>query len=109
MIEGIRFMKESKESFINRWLTTFTIDKNKINISRDQVIEALEKHNIESRPVWKPMHSQPFYKGFKYVSCNKEDVSLSLFNQGICLPSGSNLKLDDQLKIIGIIKSLIQN
>ena len=79
-----------------------------VGISRNQIIDALEKENIESRPVWKPMHLQPLYKGCKYVSTSHEDVAKRLFEQGLCLPSGSSLTLKDQNRIIDIILSLVK-
>ena len=102
-IEGLDFMPEAPNSKSNRWLTTLTVDPQKTGINRTQIIEALEKENIESRPVWKPMHLQPLYKDCDYVAVNKEDVSSKLFKNGLCLPSGSNLNRDDQNRIIDIV------
>ena len=106
-IDGIEFMTEAVYCRSNRWLTTLVIDKSKTGFSRDKIIKALEEENIESRPVWKPMHLQPFYKNYEYI-CNKNiDVSAELFNNGICLPSGSSLEESDQGRIIDIILSLV--
>jgi len=102
-IEGLDFMPEAPNSKSNRWLTTLTVYPQKTGINRTQIIEALEKENIESRPVWKPMHLQPLYKDCDYVAVNKEDVSSKLFKNGLCLPSGSNLNMDDQNRIIDIV------
>jgi pyridoxal phosphate-dependent aminotransferase EpsN len=102
-IEGLDFMPEAPNSKSNRWLTTLTVDPQKTGINRTQIIEALEKENIESRPVWKPMHLQPLYKDCDYITVNKEDVSSKLFKNGLCLPSGSNLNRDDQNRIIDIV------
>ena len=76
--------------------------------SRDKIIEVLEKENIESRPVWKPMHMQPLYQNFEYVKLNYCDVSAELIENGLCLPSGSNLTELDQNRIIDIILSLAE-
>jgi pyridoxal phosphate-dependent aminotransferase EpsN len=97
-IDGFTFMQEADYGQSNRWLTTLTVDENIADISRTQIIDALEKENIESRPVWKPMHLQPLYKGCEYVSTSHEDVAKRLFEQGLCLPSG---------RIIDIILSLV--
>ena len=106
-IQGINFMQEANYGSSNRWLTTLTVDEKITGISRNQIIEALEKENIESRPVWKPMHMQPLYKKHEYVTVNHRDVSAELFQNGICLPSGSSLTKADQGRIIDIILSLI--
>ena len=106
-LDGFVFMQEAKNCFSNRWLTTLLIDSNKSGIDRDDIIRALEEENIESRPVWKPMHLQPLYKKNLYVKSGKKDNSADLFMKGICLPSGSNLDKKDQYKIIEIIKSLL--
>ena len=102
-IEGLDFMPEAPKRKSNRWLTTLTVDPQKTGINRTQIIEALEKENIESRPVWKPMHLQPLYKDCDYISVNNEDVSRKLFENGLCLPSGSNLYMNDQKRIIDIV------
>ena len=68
-------------------------------------MEFLKEKNIESRPVWKPMHLQPLYKKNKFITSKDKDESKSIYNNGICLPSGSSLTIENQLKIIDIIKS----
>ena len=105
-IDGFTFMQEAAYGKSNRWLTTLTINSQKTGIDRNQVIEALEKENIESRPVWKPMHMQPLYEKCEYVKSDTRDVSAELFEKGLCLPSGSSLKEKDQNRIIDIILSL---
>jgi len=107
-VSGIEFMQEAAYGKSNRWLTTLTIDNQKTGIDRNQVIEALEKENIESRPVWKPMHMQPLYENCEYVKSNARDVSAELFENGLCLPSGSSLSEEDQNRIIDIILSLMK-
>ena len=102
-IEGIEFMPEAKYGRSTRWLTTLTVVPSITGITRTQIIEALEKENIEARPVWKPMHLQPLYKDCEYVSVGNEDVSKRLFENGLCLPSGSNLSPEYQDRIIDII------
>lgn len=101
-IPGITFLKEPEKSYSNRWLTTIVIDPSKTKgISREIVRLSLAEINIESRPLWKPMHLQPVFKTFPYYG---NEVASSLFNQGLCLPSGSNLSLSDLNSVIAQIK-----
>tara|TARA_Y100001970_G_C14249835_1_gene870988 strand:+ start:2775 stop:3896 length:1122 start_codon:yes stop_codon:yes gene_type:complete len=109
LIEGITFISENNDCKSNQWLTTLTIDGKKTGFNRDKIIQILNNENIESRPVWKPMHLQPLYKNFNYVRNKNKDVSAELFNSGICLPSGSNLTKTDQDRIIDIILSQVNN
>ena len=106
-IDGFMFMKEADYGKSNRWLTTLTVDKNEAGVSRAQIMDALEKENIESRPVWKPMHLQPLYKGYGYVTARDGDISAQLFKNGLCLPSGSSLSKEDQDRIIDIILNCV--
>ena len=89
-IKGITFQTEPDSSyFSNYWLTAILIDPALTGgISREDVRLALEAENIESRPLWKPMHLQPVYQGVKFYGSG---VCEKLFEQGLCLPSGSNL------------------
>ena len=107
-IEGFQFTAEASNEKSNRWLTTLSIDNKKTGITKDKIIDALEKENIESRPVWKPMHLQPFYKKEKFVKSGLLDNSAKFFENGLCLPSGSSLSIEDQKRIMSIIKSLIK-
>ena len=92
---NVEFMPEIKDSKGNRWITTILV-KNPYKI-----IEALEKENIESRPLWKPMHLQPIFKN----SLREVDgVSENLFENGLCLPSGTAMKNEDIERICNIIK-----
>ena len=107
-IDVIEFMPEAPNNRSNRWLTTLTVYSKKVGINHTQIIDALEKENIESRPVWKPMHLQPLYKDCDYITADEEDVSANLFKNGLCLPSGSNLSYQDQARVIDIIESMIR-
>ena len=108
-IEGIYFMEEAEFSRSNRWLTTFTVNPKITGVNRTKIIKALEKENIEARPVWKPMHLQPLYLGCEYVKAGEEDVSRRLFELGLCLPSGSSLSIEDQDRIIDIVLSVLNS
>ncbi|MEC5145441.1 aminotransferase class I/II-fold pyridoxal phosphate-dependent enzyme [Chitinophaga sp. 212800010-3] len=100
-LPGISFQPEPDNCHSNRWLTTLLIDPNVTNgITRETIRLALEKENIESRPLWKPMHLQPvFADAPAYVN----GVSEELFNNGLCLPSGSNLTAEDLTRVLTII------
>lgn len=103
-LPGISFLPEPQGSFSNRWLTTITIDaKTSGGISRESVRLALEKDNIESRPLWKPMHLQPIFAQCAFYG---DGVSEKLFDEGLCLPSGSNLLKADLERVAAIIKAL---
>ncbi len=104
-IEGVKLLEEPSEDFYsNFWLTTILIDENKTQgITRENLRSAFEKENIESRPLWKPMHLQPVFEKYpKYLN----GVSEKLFKTGLCLPSGSNLSEDDKERIKSVIKSI---
>ena len=105
-IVGLEFMPMASYGMSNCWLTTLLINEDIAGFNRDFVIAELEKENIESRPVWKPMHLQPLYKEFEYFISEKGDISQMLFNNGLCLPSGTSLSIDDQERIIDIILSI---
>lgn len=91
----------------NYWLSVMTL-KEGCKVEPLDIILALEKENIESRPVWKPMHLQPFYKNCKFVSIvdGNKSVAEDLFLRGICLPSDTKMSKEDMNKIIKIIKGL---
>jgi pyridoxal phosphate-dependent aminotransferase EpsN len=104
-ISGIHFMPELENTYSNRWLTALIIDKNQTGVSVSELLESLGNENIEARPVWKPLHMQPLFEGMKYYSHGEdESVSEKLFANGICLPSGSNMNEEDQLRVINCIK-----
>jgi dTDP-4-amino-4,6-dideoxygalactose transaminase len=103
-IKEIRFLEEPDGFFSNRWLTTVLIDSLKVN--REDIRLALAAENIESRPLWKPMHLQPVFKGFPaYINGTSE----TLFNAGICLPSGSNMTNGDLRRVVDVIHSILPN
>ena len=97
---GISFQEEGAGSFSNRWLTCILIDPTEHKVGREEIRLALEEHNIESRPLWKPMHLQPV---FSKAPCYGGEVSEKLFNTGLCLPSGSALTEADIQRVVDII------
>lgn len=101
-IKGIVFQSEFEGAYANRWLTTILIDPAKTGFDREKLRLTLEKENIESRPLWKPMHMQPVFQEYpSYTS----GVSEKLFETGLCLPSGSNLTAQQLSGIVEIIKN----
>jgi len=99
-INEIQFLMEPEGLYANRWLTTIVLDDYE---KRETIRLALLAENIESRPLWKPMHLQPVFKDYpKYVNNTAED----LFAKGLCLPSGSNLSNQQQQRVIETIRKL---
>ena len=96
-VPGISFLPEPEGFFSNRWLTTIQVDPEKSNgITRETIRLALEKENIESRPLWKPMHLQPVFAGYPYFG---HTVAEKLFDNGLCLPSGSGMSDEDRERV----------
>lgn len=102
-LPGIRFMPEAPWGRATRWLTCLTIDPERFGANREAVRLALEAENIEARPVWKPMHLQPVFADCEYIG---GAVAETLFRDGLCLPSGSNLSEDELERIAGIVRSV---
>ena len=102
---GITFLPEPEGSFSNRWLTTILMDpKHNMSICRTKVCNALAQDQIEARPLWKPMHLQPVYKGFPTAGGKTAE---SLFQNGICLPSGSAMTDDDRDRIAEMLLAVL--
>jgi dTDP-4-amino-4,6-dideoxygalactose transaminase len=104
-IEGVDvFEAPNEDYFANYWLSAITIDATKTKgITRETLRLALEAENIESRPLWKPMHLQPIFSNYPYYG---NQVAETLFETGLCLPSGSNLTDIDCERISKVIKSV---
>lgn len=100
-IKGVSFVEDpGPEYFSNRWLTTILIDPEITGVDRESVRVSLERENIETRPLWKPMHLQPVFRDCPaYVN----GVSEALFEKGLCLPSGSNLTDEDKERVINCL------
>jgi dTDP-4-amino-4,6-dideoxygalactose transaminase len=104
--DGIHFQPEPQGYFSNRWLTAFTIDPSKFNgKTREDVRLHLLNFNIESRPLWKPMHMQPVFENCAYFGGK---VSENLFENGLCIPSGSNLAPQDLAFVVEKIKEALE-
>ena len=102
-LPGIEFMPEAGYGKANRWLTVMLVDEKEFGASPEDIRLALEAENIESRPVWKPMHMQPV---FADVACTGGAVSEEYFNRGLCLPSGSAMTEADLERVAKIIRSV---
>ncbi|MEW5739571.1 MAG: aminotransferase class I/II-fold pyridoxal phosphate-dependent enzyme [Myxococcota bacterium] len=102
-LDGIGFMPLSPHGEWNGWLTVITVDPTRFGASREDLRLALEKENIESRPVWKPMHLQPVFKGCRMFG---GAVAERAFELGLCLPSGSNLSASDRDRAVAVIRGL---
>ena len=105
-LPGISFMPEPDGCRGNRWLTVIRIDPAAFGADTHAVREALETENIEARPVWKPMHLQPVFQGAKLWTAANEAVSDRLFEQGLCLPSGTAMTDGDLDRVCGIIRRI---
>jgi len=105
--KGISFLEEpGKSYFSNYWLTTILLDPAETGVTREDLQAALENENIESRPLWKPMHLQPVFSSCPaYVNGTSEE----LFKNGLCLPSGSNLTDKDRSEIMDVITKTLSN
>lgn len=99
-ISEITFMPELTKSCGNRWLTTLIFQ----NTDPHHIRLSLEEHNIESRPLWKPMHLQPL---FKDTLCTQNGTSQSLFEKGLCLPSGTQMGYPDVKRVCDLIKKAL--
>ena len=100
------FAENTSERYSNHWLSCIVIDPILAGFTSTDLRLELEKSNIESRPLWKPMHLQPIFKTAPYYG---SDISEHLFKNGLCLPSGSNLTLDDKNRIKKAVENFCAN
>ncbi|QLE51273.1 pyridoxal phosphate-dependent aminotransferase [Nostoc sp. C057] len=105
-LPGIEFMPEAIFGRATRWLTCLTIDPATFGVDREQVRIALAAQQIETRPVWKPLHLQPVFAECEYIG---DTVAKDLFTHGLCLPSGSNLTDEDLEQVISEILAVHHN
>lgn len=105
-IKEIEMLKEDEKRVSTHWLSVMRLNNSKI--TPNDILEALEKENIESRPIWKPMHMQPIFKKYPFFNHNAKGISISeeLFKNGICLPSDTNMTKKEQERVIEIIRKL---
>jgi dTDP-4-amino-4,6-dideoxygalactose transaminase len=104
-IEGVAvFTEPAANYFSNHWLSCIVVNEKIIGFTREELRLQMEQDNIESRPLWKPMHLQPVFEGSAYYGAK---VVADLFENGLCLPSGSNLTDEDRERIASSIKKLL--
>ncbi|MFD0667633.1 aminotransferase class I/II-fold pyridoxal phosphate-dependent enzyme [Ramlibacter sp. MAHUQ-53] len=104
----VQWMPEPQGHRATRWLTCFALAGAGAQARRDRLLRALERHAIEARPVWKPMHLQPLFAGAPYFPhAEGDDVSARLFDSGLCLPSGSNMTDAQIERVIGHLRRLL--
>jgi dTDP-4-amino-4,6-dideoxygalactose transaminase len=103
-VDGLEMMPWGRGVEPNYWLTCVVVDPTRTGITREDARLALESVNVESRPVWKPLHLQPLYREARSVGGK---VAEQIFEHGLCLPSGSSLSLPDQERIVGVVLDLI--
>lgn len=102
-LPGLSFMPQAPYGLHTNWLSCFLVDPERFGAERDQIVAALEAKNIESRPLWKPMHLQPLYA---HAECHGGRVAEGLFRTGLCLPSSSSLDPADQDLVIETVRAL---
>ncbi len=109
-VPGVGFMPEAAYGRANRWLTVMTLVPEITGLKPMDIIQALEEHNIESRPVWKPMHLQPVFERYPVFTA---EIGMSFaeeaFEVGLCLPSGTNLSKTEQYRIIELILQYLEH
>lgn len=108
-VKEIKMQPIPKNTKPNHWLSVMTIDKDS-KVKPLNIMETLEKENIDSRPVWKPMHLQPVFKGYDFITAKNDGTSVSedLFNRGVCLPSDTKMTEEEQERVIDIIKKCFE-
>jgi len=105
-VDGVTvFTEPNSDCFSNHWLSAIVIDQKQTGFDREDLRLSFLEDNIESRPLWKPMHAQPVFVGSTYYGNN---VSENLFNNGLCLPSGSNLTDEDRERIKKSISKVLR-
>jgi dTDP-4-amino-4,6-dideoxygalactose transaminase len=107
-VSRVQWMPQPQGAISTRWLSCFTLE-DADRASRDAVLRSLERHSIEARPVWKPMHQQPLFRDAPYFGHEGGDVAAGLFATGICLPSGSNLTPAQQQRVIEQLRRALKD
>jgi pyridoxal phosphate-dependent aminotransferase EpsN len=105
-LPGIGFMPEAPWGRHSRWLSVVTVEPTVLGISREELRQTLEAHNIESRPVWKPIHRQPVFASAPHIG---GDVADQLFERGLCLPSGSNLTANHLTRVVDVLRRAVDH
>jgi dTDP-4-amino-4,6-dideoxygalactose transaminase len=106
-LDSITWMPEPAWSYSTHWLTACTIAP-RAGADRHTLMRHLAAELIEARPLWKPMHMQPVFQGCRYFAHDEVSVSDQLFDQGLCLPSGSNMSTGDVERIVDVIRKFLR-
>jgi len=101
-LPGISLMPQASFALHTNWLSCFLVDEKRFGTTRDEIIRLLDLADVESRPVWKPMHLQPLFAGCERIG---GEVAEDLFRRGICLPSSSNMTEEEQARVIDAVRS----
>jgi dTDP-4-amino-4,6-dideoxygalactose transaminase len=104
-VPGIRLFDEPQGMFSNRWLSTIVVNPKTAGVTREDIRLALEAQNIESRPLWKPLHLQPIFASSPYYGNRSSE---KLFDEGLCLPSGSNLSKAELERINETLNNILK-
>ena len=107
-LSGVSFMPEINNGRSTRWLSVVLLAESNHNKIENLIRHCLTE-NIELRPIWKPMHMQPVFEGTSFYTSYERPLSSKLFEHGLCLPSGSNLTINDLECIVSIVKSFLNN
>lgn len=102
-LPGWSFMPEAPYGTSNRWLTCVTIDPAVAGVSRERIRHHLAEHQVEARPVWKPMHCQPAFRGCRVYGGSRAE---RIFEQGLCLPSGSGLLEEERMHVTDLVQEV---
>lgn len=103
-LPGIKCMPTNEWDEPNCWLSCILLDE---QTRPREIIEALEAENIESRPIWKPMHLQPYYEEFDFITLQEQgSIAEDIFNRGVCLPSDTKMTDQDLARVVGVIRGL---
>ncbi len=105
-LPGITLMPQAPYGRHTNWLSVFMVEERAFGAKRDDIIAALDRENIEARPVWKPMHLQPLFADASRV---EGAVAEDLFRHGICLPSSSSMSREDQDRVISVVRDVARS
>lgn len=107
-IEGLEWQPEPDWSYSNRWLSALTIDPEVTGFTASEVIRRLADEMIEARPVWKPMHLQPVFTHCRHFAHGNEPTADRIFEQGICMPSGSNMSPGEIARVVDAMRGVFK-
>lgn len=106
-IEALKWMPELDGDYSNRWLTVCLLDPTKTEITAQEFIEKLSEQGMEARRAWKPMHTQPLFENAEYFAAGNDSYCDNLFDNAICLPSGSNMTDSELMSVIRAIRNIM--